>query len=157
MVSHRDAALKLWIVLNRAQDAVAAHAAADAARHGLSPTEFAALEALHHKGPLLIGELQKAVLKSSGGMTYVVDRLELKGLARRRPCETDRRAMYVEATAEGHALMDRIFDLHAASLEAAMRGLGLKDKLTATDLLRRLGQTAEILPPPSEEDAPRGD
>lgn len=62
-----ETALKLWVVLSRAQAAVAAHAEADAARHGLSAVEFGALEALYHKGPLLVGELQRAVLRSSGG------------------------------------------------------------------------------------------
>ncbi|MFW6206095.1 MAG: MarR family winged helix-turn-helix transcriptional regulator, partial [Gemmatimonadota bacterium] len=119
----RETALKLWVVLSRAHSAVTAHAEADVARHGLSLAEFGALEALYHRGPLLVGELQKKVLKSSGGMTYVLDRLQDKGLTRRRPCETDRRAIYAELTDEGAALMDRIFPLHAESLERAERGL----------------------------------
>jgi MarR family 2-MHQ and catechol resistance regulon transcriptional repressor len=147
-----ETALKLWVVLNRAQTAVAAHAEADAHRHGLSLAEFGALEALYHKGPLLVGELQRAVLKSSGGITYVVDRLQEKGLVRRRPCETDRRAIYAEVTEEGTALMDRIFPLHAASLEQAEAELSAGEKRTAIGLLKKLGHGAETTPLPGAGD-----
>ncbi len=135
----REAALRLWIILSRAQASVAAHAEADVARHGLSLADFAALEALYHKGPLLVGELQRAVLKSSGGMTYVLDRLERKGLVRRRPCPDDRRAVYAELSADGEALLDRIFPEHAGALTAAQEALSAAEKERAAELLKRLG------------------
>ena len=152
----RETALKLWVVLSRAHSAVTAHAEADAARHGLSLAEFGALEALYHKGPLLVGELQRAVLKSSGGMTYVLDRLQDKGLVRRRPCETDRRAIYAELTGEGEALMDRIFPIHAESLEAAEAGLTPAEQKEAIELLKRLGLEAEEKALPEPEGAAVG-
>lgn len=147
----QDAALKLWVVLSRAHAAVAAHAEADVMRHGLSLAEFGALEALYHKGALLVGELQRAVLKSSGGITYVVDRLQEKGLVARRPCQEDRRAIYAEVTAEGRALMDRIFPLHARSLEKAQAGLSAEEKETATELVKKLGLEAARVPLPERE------
>lgn len=152
--STRDTALKLWVVLSRAHSAVTAHAEADVDRHGLSLAEFGALEALYHKGPLLVGELQRKVLKSSGGMTYVLDRLQDKGLTRRRPCETDRRAIYAELTDEGQALMDRIFPLHAESLERAESGLDRAEQEEAIALLKRLGHVAAETPLPEPEAEP---
>ncbi|MDX1675683.1 MAG: MarR family transcriptional regulator [Longimicrobiales bacterium] len=151
--SDRDTALKLWVVLNRAHSAVEAHAEADVARHGLSLAEFGALEALYTKGPLLVGELQRKVLKSSGGMTYVLDRLQDKGYVQRRPCETDRRAIYAELTEEGEALLDRIFPLHARTLETAQSTLTPAEQREATELLKRLGRGAERAPLPEEEEA----
>ncbi len=150
--SDRETALKLWVVLSRAQSAVTAHAEADVARHGLSLAEFGALEALYHKGPLLVGELQRKVLKSSGGMTYVLDRLQDKGYVRRRPCETDRRAIYAELTDEGEALLDRIFPMHAESLETAESGLTPAEQREAIGLLKRLGRQAENTPLPEPEE-----
>ena len=152
-LSKRDTALKLWVVLSRAHSAVNAHAEADVARYGLSLAEFGALEALYHKGPLLVGELQRAVLKSSGGMTYVLDRLQDKDLIRRRPCETDRRAIYAELTEEGEALMERIFPLHAESVESAEAGLSAEEQREAIRLLKRLGRMAEEAPLPGPEAA----
>src|SRR3954468_9259159 len=90
--------LKLWVVLARAYAAVARHAEADIARHGLTLTEFGILEALYHVGPLLLGELQQKILGSSGGVTYLVDRLAEKGLVERQECPEDRRARYAALT-----------------------------------------------------------
>jgi MarR family transcriptional regulator, 2-MHQ and catechol-resistance regulon repressor len=138
----QERALKLFVVLNRAASAVTAAAQADAARHGLSLGEFASLEALYHKGPMLLGELQRSVLKSSGGMTYVVDRLVEKGLVRRRPCAEDRRALYAELTEAGSALMDGVFPEHAEAIERAMAGLSAEEQREAIRLLKRLGLAA---------------
>ena len=80
----REVALKLFVVLARANAAVTAHLHAQAAAHGLTLTEFGILEVLYHKGPLLLGEVQKRILVSSGGVTYLVDRLEAKGLVERQ-------------------------------------------------------------------------
>jgi MarR family 2-MHQ and catechol resistance regulon transcriptional repressor len=72
--------LKLFTVLSRAHAAFMEKVRQDVARHGLTPTEFAVLEALYQKGPLLLGEIQSKILVSSGGITYLVDRLEEPGL-----------------------------------------------------------------------------
>ena len=135
-------ALRLWVVLARAYQSVARHAAADIARHDLSSGEFAVLEALYHKGPLLLGQVQEKVLVSSGGITYLVDRLVERGLVERRPCETDRRARYAALTPGGEALMEEIFPAHAAALSAAMEGLTAKEQELASELLKRLGKRA---------------
>jgi MarR family transcriptional regulator, 2-MHQ and catechol-resistance regulon repressor len=92
-------ALKLWVVLARANAAIEAHAKADIERHDLTAAEFGVLEALYHKGPLLLGDVQRRTLISSGGTTFLIDRLEKKGLVERRLCESDRRARYAALTA----------------------------------------------------------
>lgn len=134
--------LKLWIVLSRAQAAVARHAEADMARHGLSPGEFGVLEALYHKGPLLLGVVQRKILVSSGGVTYLVDRLVKKGLVERRSCEHDRRASYAALTPAGEALIAGIFPDHAAAIERAVDALTRREKRAAITLLRKLGLAA---------------
>src|SRR4051812_29985195 len=135
-------ALKLWVVLSRAYAAVLAHVEADIARHDLTPTEFAILEVLYHKGPLLLGEVQRRILVSSGGVTYLVDRLEQRKLVERRPCESDRRARYATLTPDGHALIERIFPDHAKAIEHAVGGLSPDDQQEATALLKKLGLEA---------------
>lgn len=136
-------ALKLWVVLSRAKSAVQDLADEDISRHGLSTGEFAILETLYHKGPLLLGEVQRKILASSGGVTYLVDRLAQQGLVERRECATDRRARYAALTASGEALMERIFPLHAAVIEDAMAGLDAGEKATAIALLKKLGLSAK--------------
>lgn len=137
--------LKLWIVLSRAHAAVSRLARADIATHGLTEGEFAVLEALFHKGPLLLGDVQRRILVSSGGITYLIDRLVGKGLVERRPCPDDRRAIYGALTAEGEALMARIFPRHAAAIARAVSGLDEDQRSQAIDLLRTLGHAAAAL------------
>jgi MarR family 2-MHQ and catechol resistance regulon transcriptional repressor len=134
--------LHLWVVLSRAFGAVEAHARADFARHGFSPGEFGALEVLHHKGPLTLGELQRKILVSSGGTTWVIDRLEEKGLVVRKPSPTDRRATLVELTEAGSEAMGRIFPLHQEVIEAAMSELDPAEVEALIPLLRKLGRGA---------------
>jgi MarR family transcriptional regulator, 2-MHQ and catechol-resistance regulon repressor len=140
-------ALKLWVVLSRAFATVARRAAADIERHGLTPGDFAIMEAIYHKGPLLFGELQRKVLVSSGGVTYLVDRLEKQGYVERRNCPTDRRARYAALTADGEALMQRVFPQHAKAIEEAVSGLSRREQRIATALLRKLGLAAPSITP----------
>lgn len=138
-------ALRLWVVLARANAAIEAHTRADIERHGLTSAEFGVLEALYHKGPLLLGDVQRRTLISSGGTTFVIDRLEKKGLVERRMCSSDRRARYAALTLKGRELLAEIFPAHAEAIRRAMAGLGLADQRLATDLLRTLGQEAAAL------------
>jgi MarR family transcriptional regulator, 2-MHQ and catechol-resistance regulon repressor len=148
--------LKLWIVLARAYESVAKHAADDVARHGLTIPEFGIIEVLYHKGPLLLREVQKRVLVSSGGTTFLVDRLVAKGLVERRDCATDRRARYAALTPAGEALIARIFPEHAARIARAVSGLSATEQRALTEALKVLGMgaTAQMAAESVASDAP---
>ncbi|NUO40011.1 MAG: MarR family transcriptional regulator [Gemmatimonadaceae bacterium] len=135
-------ALKTWVVLARAYAAVARAVEGQIARHGLTTTEFGILEALHHKGPLLLGEIQRKVLVTSGGITYLVDRLVAKGLVTRVPSPDDRRARYAVLTPEGKQLIAEIFPAHAAFLADVLSTLNEREHEEAAALLRKLGRGA---------------
>lgn len=134
--------LKLFVVLSRAYLAVTGRTDARIAENGLTTTEFAILEVLHHKGPLLLGEIQRKILVTSGGVTYLVDRLEGKGLVKREECPGDRRARYAVLTPAGDALIRRIFPGHARHIADALSGLTASEQVVATKLLRKLGLAA---------------
>jgi MarR family 2-MHQ and catechol resistance regulon transcriptional repressor len=135
-------ALKLWVVLSRAHASISAHAVAHAAEHGLSLTEFGILEALYHRGRMVLGEIQRRILVSSGGITFLVDRLAGKGLVVRQECPEDRRAKYVALTREGTRLIRELFPSHASTLATAMQSLTPGEQEEATRLLRSLGLAA---------------
>jgi len=141
--------LKLWVVLSRAHAAVEAHAREDFARYGLSPAEFGAMEALYHKGPLLLGDLQRKTLVTSGGMTYVVDRLVEKGFVERIRCPSDRRASYAALTEAGARRMGEIFATHQAVMEHAVSGVSDEEKRALIQGLKSLGVEAARLGRPS--------
>ena len=145
-------ALKLWVVLARAYAAVARHAEEDVGRHGLTVAEFGILEALYHKGPMLLGEVQKRILVSSGGITFLVDRLAEKGLVERRECTEDRRARYAALTKKGEKFMKEVFPKHAEAIRRAMGGLSHAEQKSVTNALRTLGFHASALSLPRAED-----
>ncbi|MEO5816865.1 MAG: MarR family transcriptional regulator [Gemmatimonadaceae bacterium] len=138
-----DGALRLWVVLARAYGAVSRQAELDIARHGLTGMEFGILEVLHHKGPLLLGEIQRKVLVTSGGITYLVDKLEAKGLVERQECPNDRRARYAALTRAGATLIRRIFPAHAKVMARVLSGLDRQEQAEATKLMRKLGLAAD--------------
>jgi len=130
---------RLWIVLVRCYHAVSQIAERSVEQAGLCLTDFAALEALLHKGPLTITEIQAKVLLASGSMTAAVDRLEKKGLVIRSPAPVDRRAKVLELTPEGRRVVETVFRRHAAKLEAAMAVLKPGEKRQLHTQLKKLG------------------
>lgn len=135
-------ALKLWVTLAKAFEASSELSRIDIAKHDLSQAEFAIMDVLYHKGPLLLGEVQRKVLVSSGGTTFLIDRLATRGLVERQSCPSDRRARYAALTKDGISLMQSVFPAHAEAMKEAMSGLSAADQRAATALLKRLGLAA---------------
>src|SRR6266404_1401214 len=127
-MSNPITAPKLWWVIARSHHALRLLAERSIANTGLCLTDFAALEALLHKGPLTITEIQDKVMLASGSMTAAVDRLEKKGLIIRCPAPSDRRAKVLELTPEGRRVVESAFRRHAAELESAMAILSQSEK-----------------------------
>jgi MarR family 2-MHQ and catechol resistance regulon transcriptional repressor len=134
-------ALGAYVKLLRAGRAVLARVEPRLAAAGLTPTQFGVLEAILHKGALGQRELGRKVLTSAGNMTDLVDKLEARGLVRRVRQKLDRRAVLVELTAEGQALIEPLFAAHAGDIAAAMAGLNREELHQLAGLLRKLGLT----------------
>lgn len=151
--------LGLWIVLARATSAITARVQEQMSGYGLTIAEFGILEVLYHKGPLPVGEVQKRILVSSGGVTYLVDRLEKKGLVERTAGSADRRTRYAALTHAGTALIDDIFPAHANLIESLMSELSEEEQESVYRLLRRLGRSAaerSDSSPANSPEEPRG-
>ncbi|KEQ26378.1 MarR family winged helix-turn-helix transcriptional regulator [Paenibacillus tyrfis] len=141
--NNRDESLHLFIVLSRACEWVTAHAHRDIRRYGLNPTEYAVLELLYHKGSQPLQQIGGKILMTSGNITYVVDKLEQKGLVVRKPCPEDRRVSFAEITEKGTAFLDEAFPQHRQAIEAAVAGLTAEEKRQAIGLLKKLGVAAQ--------------
>jgi MarR family 2-MHQ and catechol resistance regulon transcriptional repressor len=132
---------KLWIVLARCHHALTLLVERDIAGLGLCLSDFMVLEALLHKGPLTISEIQAKVLLAGGSMTAAVDRVESRGLAVRKPTAGDRRARRIELTPAGRRLIEGAFRKHARHMEEAMAVLDEQLKEQVYDGLKKLGLT----------------
>jgi MarR family 2-MHQ and catechol resistance regulon transcriptional repressor len=136
----------VWLVLWKAYRALQQYASASIAATGLGGSDFAALEALLHKGPLPVNAIAEKVFLTSGSMTAAVDRLESKGLVQRKADASDRRARVVHLTPKGEALIATAFRDHAAALERAVEGLSQAERAELIRLLKTLGKGAEGRP-----------
>lgn len=143
METSNNEALELFIALSRASQWVNAHADRDIKNMGLNRTEFGVLELLYHKGEQPIQQIGEKVLMSSGNITYVVDKLEKKELARRRACTVDRRLTYAEITEKGKQFIEMVFPAHAQVIQRAVSGLTAQEQQQAARLLKKLGKSAQ--------------
>jgi MarR family 2-MHQ and catechol resistance regulon transcriptional repressor len=132
-------ALDAYVKLMRASESVTARLSPHVAAAGLSFSQFGALEALLHLGPLCQKELGEKLLKSSGNITLVVDNLEKRGLARRERNTGDRRYVTVHLTETGQALIADAFPRHAAAIAAEMAALEPAELDELARLCRKLG------------------
>jgi MarR family transcriptional regulator, 2-MHQ and catechol-resistance regulon repressor len=138
----RAATLQLIIALGRSVQAIERGIRPHLAECGLGLTEFAVLEVLYHKGALPLGEIRDRILVTGASTTYVVKKLEERGLMRRRTSAEDQRVVFGELTAKGRALMDKVFPAHVDRLRHVMAGLSASEKRAASQLLRRLSRQA---------------
>jgi DNA-binding MarR family transcriptional regulator len=108
-------------LLNRRDLASARHRAAMSRRLGLAESEMLAVAHLAQRGRLTPSELGELLDLSSGGVTALVQRLELAGHLERRRHPTDRRSVQLElssalverAAAAFHPLVAALDDLTA--------------------------------------------
>ncbi|MCM3710114.1 MarR family winged helix-turn-helix transcriptional regulator [Sporosarcina luteola] len=145
MSNDTERALKLFIVLSRASKVVLEEANKLIETYKLNPTEFAVLELLYHKGRQPIQKIGQKILLSSGSMTYVVDKLEKKGLIERVYCTEDKRITYMSITAAGKELIEEIFPSHEEKINELMSALSKTEQDTAIELLRKLGLSIKNL------------
>jgi MarR family 2-MHQ and catechol resistance regulon transcriptional repressor len=132
----------MWWVMARSHHALRLLAEQSITNAGLCLTDFAALEALLHKGPLTISAIQDKVLLASGSMTAAIDRLERRGLVVRKSTSSDRRARLVELTQEGKRVAAAYFEKHARDLEDLMAMLSAKEREQVYASLKKLGLLA---------------
>jgi MarR family 2-MHQ and catechol resistance regulon transcriptional repressor len=140
--SDRTATLHLVIALGRAMQAIERGVQPHLRESGLGLTEFGVLEVLYHKGSLALGDIRDRILLTGASTTYVVRKLEERGLMRRRTSATDQRVVFGELTPKGRALMDKVFPAHVDRLREVTAGLSASEKRAASQLLRRLSQQA---------------
>jgi len=72
--------------------------------HGITGMQFKAILLLDEKGSQTLSQLSNSLSRTRCTVTGIMDRLEEKGLARRRRSREDRRLVYVSLTNKGREL-----------------------------------------------------
>lgn len=106
---------------------------------GLSCRDLEVLGALRRSGSgLPAGQLAKAAMLTSGGMTGQADRLASAGLVVRQPDPADRRTVVVSLTPEGRGAAENAVASYLAAGEEALSVLTDEERTTLAELLRKL-------------------
>ncbi|MDX6663545.1 MAG: MarR family transcriptional regulator, and catechol-resistance regulon repressor [Solirubrobacterales bacterium] len=129
--------------LMRAEATVTRRLAAELERAGVSATGFAMLVLLRSAdGHLDLRALRRRLNLSKATATEVLDTLEKRGFVRRRRLESDRRAVAVDLTGAGAALVTHAFPAHAERVRDTFEVLDEGEKRQLTELCRKLDRAA---------------
>jgi len=103
---------------------------------------------------LLPTELSELLLRSSGGITQIVDRLEARGLLERSRDPADGRRVVVGLTPEGHRLGELASERYRAGRAAV---LGPLEDAEAGEIDRSISRLLELLDAAAEQAGTLGD
>lgn len=105
---------------------------------GLSPHQTRALRVLSAAGSPRLSEFAEALHVAPRSATEVVDHLVQKGLVRRGPDPTDRRAIRLELTEAGAAVMAELAEARSAEMAEFFARLDESDRAELARILGRL-------------------
>jgi len=136
-------ALGMWVKLARAFSTLNRLSTDDIRSYGLTPSQFAVLEALGHLGPMNLGTLARKMLISCGNTTVIISNLEREGLVTRVPAPDDKRVTFAHLTTKGLKLFREIFPKHAAAMTGFASVLSRSEQEMLGELLKNLGRGLE--------------
>ena len=132
-----------YLVLMQTSKAIQERIRIEMIKNEISITEFSVLEVLYLKGKQTIQQIGHSILISSGSMTYVIDKLEEKGLLNRNACPDDRRAIHVTLTDKGMDMMDKIMPKHQELIDSMFGSLNDDETETIVKLLKKVSKRVE--------------
>lgn len=104
----------------------------------ITPSAFRALRVLGRHGAMRLSELSEHLRIAPRSVTEVVDTLESRGLAERRPDPADRRATLAELTERGAGVLDAIRAARGTEAERVFGRLSATDRAHLARILRKL-------------------
>lgn len=92
--------------LRRIIQAIDLHSRQLARQHGITTPQLLILKQLQSEATVTVSQLAKQVSLKQATVTDILNRLERKGLVRRRKYSTDRRQVWIEETDAGRKLLE---------------------------------------------------
>jgi DNA-binding MarR family transcriptional regulator len=152
--THLDA----WRALLNGHTSVVAHAEEALAAAGLPPLAWYDMLWAIRRAPkrrIRMAELASALTISRGGLTKLADRLENAGLIRREPAGDDGRGLYAVLTADGNALLRRMWPVYSRALrEKFASAISTEEAALIAAALGRVTESRELAGPASNSAAP---
>src|SRR5262249_47991785 len=106
----------------------------------LTISQFGALEALYHCGPMCQGDLAEKLIRSFGSVTSLLDGLEKREFVSRQRQGHDKRFIMISLTAKGKTLVERILPRHVKTVTERFAALTADQQEQLRRLCRQLGK-----------------
>ena len=104
---------------------------------GITFVEYSVLRVLMD-GTMSLSRLAEAAVRTTGGMTKIVDRLERRGLVERTPDPSDRRGVLIGLTEDGRELSRKASDAYSIGRDRILERLSASDRKAIERGLDRL-------------------
>lgn len=130
--------LRLMIILFKSYQTITKYVKNDIKDTGFPLNEFSVLEVIYHYKKITINEIKEKVLVTNSSLTYILDKLENKGLIKRVKDENDRRVTHVSLTELGELESTKIFPSHYERLIEEFNVLTVEEKEQAANILKKL-------------------
>jgi len=104
----------------------------------ITPAQFRALQVLRRHGVMRLSELSDRLKIAARSTTEVIDALQARDLASRRPDPHDRRATLVDLTEHGVQVLHDIREARGSESERVFDLLSPADQAALTAILRKL-------------------
>jgi DNA-binding MarR family transcriptional regulator len=137
MTRRKEPACDAWPLLVQFLFVHRAHLPPVAAELELSPAQCHVLHLIEPGRPMPMGQLAQTLACDASNVTGLVDRLESRGLVRRRPSASDRRVKVLDLTAKGSRLRDLLLDRMTAP-PASLQRLTPAEQRALVRILARL-------------------
>ena len=121
MTRRKEPACDAWQLLVQFLFVQRAHLPPVAAELELSPAQCHVLHLIEPGRPMPMGQLAETLACDASNVTGLVDRLESRGLVRRRPSVEDRRVKVLDLTPKGSRLRGLLLDRMTAPPKSLQR------------------------------------
>lgn len=138
----REVATRVWRTMSEYAMAQFRDKSSSLGEVGLTPGHMKALMTLHPADAIPMGACAQEMGCDASTATWLIDRLEEKGLVERRPSTTDRRVKGVVLTDEGSATKASLQE-HFSQPPQALLGLSIEELEALDSLLSKLDEPAE--------------
>ncbi|HOQ15864.1 MAG TPA: MarR family transcriptional regulator [Defluviitaleaceae bacterium] len=113
-------------------------------KYKISPNELRIIEIVGtSRKPKMMKDIAELMSMTKGGMTFLIDKLEKKGVVRRRQNDFDRRVLYIELTEEGEKIFEDYNRNKYAILYKWVENMNASTKKIMTEEFHRALQLAE--------------
>ncbi|WP_047155127.1 MarR family winged helix-turn-helix transcriptional regulator [Aneurinibacillus tyrosinisolvens] len=134
----------LGFVLNNAGRRVSQLLSLHFSPYGITLEQWTVLNRLAEQDGINQKELARRTGKDQTNVTRILDQLERKGLARRKPNAGDRRSFLAVVTEDGRKLNEILVPIEAEAIHTVMKDLSENEILQFRELLRKITENASL-------------